>query len=271
MTACAFSYFQSIIGTDFGRDNFGAGIEAFGRPVIDDPSAFPPEFWQLYLQSNFTALGEEYRPVCVGMTWRRFLAAGTMRQWRRFGVGARGGVEKVALCAQMHHEAKNWLILTDFSNAFNTVKRTAVLTEVATCVPALTPFVAKYYDERSAPMFFLMNSGESRKIDCSSGAQQGDATEPALPFLSLLPVLKRTRQEFEPKGVEAFAYLNDISIGMVEAASDTVDVVQRELASIGFTMNLSETVASPSKSTYRHWKKCPSLKALTPATRNTVG
>ena len=85
---------------------------------------------------------------------RRLIAAGTMRQWRprleeanrkarQFGVGVRGGVKQVALCARVRHEAKNWLIVTDCSNAFNTVKQTAMLAEESTCVPARTPFVAK--------------------------------------------------------------------------------------------------------------------------------
>ena len=101
----------------FWARKFGAGIEAFWRRIIDDPNAFSPEFWQLFLQSNLTALGEKCRPVCVGMTWRRLIAAGTMRQWRprleeanrearRFGVGVRGEVEQVALRARVHHEAK---------------------------------------------------------------------------------------------------------------------------------------------------------------------
>ena len=63
-----FSHLQSIIRTGFGHEKFGAGIEAFWRRIIDDPNALPPEFWQLFLQSNLTALGEKGRPVCVGMT-----------------------------------------------------------------------------------------------------------------------------------------------------------------------------------------------------------
>ena len=54
----------------------------------------------------------------------------------------------------------------------------------------------------------------------------------------------------ERKGVEAFAYVDDISIGMVEVTSDIVDVVlflQRELAGIGIAMNPSKTVALPPK------------------------
>ena len=70
----------SIIRTGFGRKEFGAGIEAFWRRIIDDPNAFPPEFWQLFLQANLTALGENCCLVCVGMAWRRLIAAETMRQ-----------------------------------------------------------------------------------------------------------------------------------------------------------------------------------------------
>ena len=193
------------------------------------------------------------------MTWRRLIAAGTLRQWRLeeanrearlFGVGVRGGVEQVALRARVRHEEKNWLVLIDCSNTFNTVKRTAMLAEAATCVPALTPFVAKCYGEMSAPVFFHMESGERRKIDCSSGVQQGDVMGPELFCMLLLPVLKRTWAEFEPRGVEAFAYLDYISIGMMEITPDTVEVLpflQRELSNIGIAINPSKTVALPPK------------------------
>ena len=67
------------------------------------------------------------------------------------------------------------MIITDCLNAFNTVKRTAVLAQAASCVPALTPFVENYYGKRPAPVLSQMKSGERRKIDCSCGVQQGDA------------------------------------------------------------------------------------------------
>ncbi|CAN0586685.1 unnamed protein product [Laminaria digitata] len=64
-----------------------------------------------------------------------------MRQWRpqleevnrevrQFGVAVPGGVEHVGSRARTLHETGNWLVLTDCSNAFNTVKRTAVPEEV---------------------------------------------------------------------------------------------------------------------------------------------
>ena len=71
---------------------------------------------------------------------------------------------------------------------------------------------------------------------------------PTLFCILLLPVLKRIRAEFEPRGVEAFAYLDDTSIGMMEITPDTVEVVpflQRELSNNGIAINPSKTVPLP--------------------------
>ena len=82
-----FVHLQFIIHTDIGREEFGRGMTAFWRRIVDEPDAFPPEFWQLFLQSSLTTLGEKCRLVCVGMTWRRLITAGLCgsggRGWRR--------------------------------------------------------------------------------------------------------------------------------------------------------------------------------------------
>ncbi|CAN0057423.1 unnamed protein product [Laminaria digitata] len=93
------------------------------------------------------------------MAWRTLITAGAMRQWRprleeanrevrQYGAAVPGGVEHMGLRARTLHETGNWLVLTDCPNAFNAVKRTAVLQEVANCVPALTPSVTKCYGTR---------------------------------------------------------------------------------------------------------------------------
>ena len=189
-----FAHLQSIIRTDIGREEFGRGMTAFWRRLVDEPDAFPPEFWHLLRQSSLTSLREKCRPVCVGMTWRRLINAGAMRQWkprlevnrevRQFGVTVPGGEEHVELRARTLHETGNWLVITDCSNAFNTVKRTASLAEVANRVPAFTPFVAKCYGTRPADVFFRMDSRETRTIPCSSGVQQGDPMGPSLFWLA---------------------------------------------------------------------------------------
>ena len=139
------------------------------------------------------------------MTWRRLIIAGAMGQWRprleevnlevrQSGVAVPGGVEHVGSRARMLHEMGNWLVLTDCSNAFNAVKRTEVLEEVANYVPALTPLVSKCYDTRPADVLFRMDSGLTRTIACSSGVQQGDPMGPAVFCLALRPGLKQFRQ-----------------------------------------------------------------------------
>ena len=118
----------------------------------------------------------------------------------------------MGLRARMLLETGNWLVLTDCSNALNTVRRTATLEQAAKCVPAFTPLVAKCYGTRSADVFFRMESGETRTIVCSSGVRPGNLMGPAMFCLALLPGLKRFRQEFEREGVEAFAYMDDVSL-----------------------------------------------------------
>ena len=63
-----FSHLQSIIGTQFGQEHFGAGIEAFWGWIVDEPDAFPPEFWETFLQSNLMPLGENASRFVWG--WR---------------------------------------------------------------------------------------------------------------------------------------------------------------------------------------------------------
>ena len=94
------------------------------------------------------------------MTWGRLITAGAMRQWwsrleeinrevRQLGFAVPAAVQHVGLRAQTLHKTGNWLLITDCSNAFNTMKRMAVLAEVSNCVPALTLLVAKFYGTRT--------------------------------------------------------------------------------------------------------------------------
>ena len=150
----------------------------------------------------------------------------------------------------MYKRQGNWLVLTDCSNAFNTVKRAAVLAEAANCVPALTSFVAKCYGTRPADVFFRMDSGETRTIASSSGVQQGDPMGPAMFFLALRPGLKRFREEFEREGVESFAYVDDVSLDLMRITADTVRAfafLGRELEDIGIVVNPAKTIALPPK------------------------
>ena len=106
------------------------------------------------------------------------------REVSQFEVAVPGGVEHVGLRARTLRETGNWLVLTDCSNAFNTVRKITVL-------PALTTIVATCYGIRPADVFFRMDSGETRTIACSIGVEQGNPMEPLTCCLALRPGRKR--------------------------------------------------------------------------------
>ena len=71
---------------------------------------------------------------------------------------------------------------------------------------------------------------------------------PAMFCLSLRPELKRFREEFEREGVEAFAYMDDVSLGLTGITTNTIRafaLLRRELEDIGVVINTSKTVALP--------------------------
>ncbi|CAB1109091.1 unnamed protein product [Ectocarpus sp. CCAP 1310/34] len=199
-----FSHLTSIVNTKIGREEFSNAMSSLWRRLINDPNAFPPEFWTLWKQSSLIALGEKCRPVCIGMTWRRLIAAGTVREWKpkleeifreadQFGVAVAGGVEQVAMDAQLVHQTGHWVVQTDCSNAFNTGKRTAIMAQAAKNVPDLVGYIARCYDEIPAKAIYTMDSGERRTIECKSGVQQGDGMGPPLFCFILVPIVLKLR------------------------------------------------------------------------------
>ena len=69
--------------------------------------------------------------------------------------------------------------------------------------------------------------------------------KPALFCQPLRPVLTRVREEYESQGVEAYAYLDDITIVSHEISPGTVGVVpflERELTARGINLNPEKTI-----------------------------
>ena len=95
-----------------------------------------------------------------------------------------------------------------------------------------------------------MNSGETRTIAFSSGVQQGDPIGPAMFGLALRPGLKRFKEEFERERVEAFTYMDDVSLGLMGVTDKTViafTVLRRELDDIGSVVNPTKNMPLPPK------------------------
>ena len=254
-----FSHLQRVVGTEVGKNEFPAAIHGLWRRIMEDSDAVPSEFWALFLQANLTALGPKCRPICVGSTMRRMLSAGAARQYRdriarinvsegQFGVGVAGGVERVALRAKVHHQTGCWVVGLDCSNAFNTVKRTAVFKEITRVAPRLAPLVAKCYGGPPADVFFELDSGERRTIASKTGVQQGDALGPALFCMPVGTAMRSTREAFGELGVDMFAYMDDIYFvfrDLNSAALGAVSHLGRLLEEMGVARNAAKTVGLP--------------------------
>lgn len=254
-----FSHLKSIVNTKIGQEDFSEAMSSLWRKLVDDPNAFPPEFWTLWKQPSLIALGEKCRPVCIGMTWRRLIAAGIVREWKpkleevfreadQFGVAVAGGVERVAMEAQLVHQTGHWVVQTDCSNAFNTAKRTAIMAQAAKSTPGLVGYIARCYDEVPAKAMYEMDSGERRAIECKSGVQQGDGMGPPLFCFVLVPIVSKLRAKYEPLGVSIKAYMDDINLHFKEITEDAMQVVLDlvdELQAVGVVVNRRKSSALP--------------------------
>ena len=109
----------------------------------------------------------------------------------------------------------------------------------------LTLLVATFRDTRPAEAFFRINSGETRTIAWSSGVQQRDPIGSAIFSLALRPGLERFMEEFEREGVEAFACMDGISVGLrSHGQHDYINCLPpRELDDMSTVVDATNTVA----------------------------
>jgi Reverse transcriptase (RNA-dependent DNA polymerase) len=121
------------------------------------------------------------RPIAVGYVWRRLAAkvacsyvkeaGAALLSPRQLGFGVPGGAEAAVRAARRHVDSMTsgqLLIMTDFRNAFNTIRRDAILEAVPKHFPELLSYVASTIGGPSCLQFgqFVLHSEE--------GAQQGD-------------------------------------------------------------------------------------------------
>lgn len=122
----------------------------------------------------------------------------------------------------------------------------AVLEEVAIRVPALTPFVAKYFGDQPKDVFVQMDIGGRRNMPSNTGVHQGDALGPVLFCMPVGTILRKFRARFKPKQAEATAYVDGITISDLGMNPDTVQVVtilKEQLSKLSVTLNETKTVA----------------------------
>ena len=147
----------------------------------------------------------------------------------QLGVGTSGGYEAAVhatrrFLASMPDD--NVLVNLDFSNAFNSIRRDAVLTAIADQLPDIYRFCHLAYQQTS-----LLKYG-METVESQEGVQQGDPLGPLLFCLAIQPLLNSLASNL------AFGYLDDVTLGgpLSAVASDVATIVNKG-ASLGLDLN----------------------------------
>ena len=209
------------------------------------------------------------RPIAVGLTLRRLIAKVANRRAlqtcssllapRQLGVGVKGGAEAIAHAARRYLasiDSDKVLVKLDFANAFNSIRRDAVLEAVALHIPDVLAFANSAYGSPTKLWF-----GDD-EIESAEGVQQGDPIGPLLFCLTIHDLLQNIQCDF------VAGYLDDISIGgSIDSVFSAVQIIEADSLAIGLQLNHSKCeILGLSEAAHSSWgfssfKKCSMDKA----------
>jgi hypothetical protein len=182
------------------------------------------------------------RPIAIGYTWRRIASkcansfassqAKLLFSPRQLGVAISGGCEAAIHATRRFAEAMpsgHAIVKLDFSNAFNSLHRDAMLNAVAAVCPEIYRFCHLTYNSPSVLKFGI------RSILSQEGPQQGDPLGPLLFCLAIHPMLSALTSDL------VAGYLDDITLGGPESTLATdVEAVRLQGEALGLSLNVSK-------------------------------
>ena len=207
----------------------------------------PADQRDLFCGARLIALSKKpagVRPIAIGETLRRLAAKCLVARYQaaaveylaplQLGVGIPGATECII------HRVKEWmhsgvpadhaLVLLDFSNAFNTLDRSAMLRAIALRCPHFLPY-ARFCYEQPTPLFRASGHIESRK-----GTQQGDVCGPLFFAVTLQAVALEVANT--PGTTLASYYLDDgAQAGSLSSLASAVSKLEPAAAAVGLKLN----------------------------------
>ena len=148
------------------------------------------------------------RPISNCLAKEANLEAKELFQSLQLGVGVKGGAEAIIHSTKISYEkiltssSSSGILQIDFSNAFNSIKRSEMLKAVANSVPGIAAFTNSCYSQHSQ-LFY-----DKFVVSSESGIQQGDPIGPLLFSLTLWPIIEKI-QETAPELQQHSWYLDD--------------------------------------------------------------
>ena len=181
------------------------------------------------------------RPIAIGTTFRRLVAkicckniSSTLTQYFQpvqLGFGSKGGCEAAvhALRTFLNQQEEKILLKVDIKNAFNSVDRGSLLSQIKHKIPGTYKFLWQCYSKPSK-LFF-----KDKLINSATGCQQGDPLGPAIFSLAIHPIIEKLNSKFN------VWYLDDGTLGdNPQSVYNDFRNLTQELKSVGLDLNYSK-------------------------------
>ena len=151
------------------------------------------------------------------------------------GIGVKGATEQIGRKLQriLKTRPESYVLQVDLSNAFNSVERTAIQSNLKTLAPELLSWFEFTHTEPS-PLFC-----DKEILLSSQGTQQGDPLGPAFFALAIHPILELTA------GIPGIDwdvfYLDDgVLVGEAEALLQTLELLTTQFGKVGLKVNMTK-------------------------------
>ena len=126
---------------------------------------------------------------------------------------------------------ERWILLLDFSNAFNRIDRGSMFQEVRARIPSVAAWLESCYGAQP-----ILRLGERTILSCC-GVQQGDPLGPLGFSLALHPIVEKIQEQVPGLQINAW-YLDDGTLcGSAKVLHTALNIIEEEGPARGLHLN----------------------------------